>query len=250
MLLDVSDGGDPESILVCCLSIRLSELLAVNVGLFDQYFRVVGGSAEHVVCCLSRDSYGTSVFLQELMAALSLQQQLPPPEPSDQDFYSQFTSTCTGNRHYTCSGNRHYTCSDNRHYTCSGNRHYTCTGNRHYTCSGNRHYTCTDVLLSWDSSRLQVEENHPSPHLLPGLSPGLKLLAGLGGQQLLNYFHRFIALSESEELKQVLWLSVVLYRSPEAELTCCLLLSTDYIYFLLEDSASTLTHHSGNNTDR
>uniref|UniRef100_A0A4W6C579 Nischarin n=1 Tax=Lates calcarifer TaxID=8187 RepID=A0A4W6C579_LATCA len=82
--------------LCCCLSIRLSELLSVNVGLFDQYFRVVGHSADHIVCCLSRDSYGTSVFLQELMSALSLQQQLPPPEPSDQDFYSQFTNTNTG----------------------------------------------------------------------------------------------------------------------------------------------------------
>ncbi|KAM7421986.1 hypothetical protein PAMA_010187 [Pampus argenteus] len=97
---------------------------------------------------------------------------------------------------------------------------------------------------SWDSSRLQVEENQPSPHLTPGLSPGLKLLAGLGGQQLLAYFHRYIALSEAEEVRQILWLSVVLYKSPEAELTCCLLLSTDTIYFLLEDSASALGHHS------
>ncbi|XP_035849081.1 nischarin isoform X2 [Sander lucioperca] len=97
---------------------------------------------------------------------------------------------------------------------------------------------------SWDSSLLQVEENHPSPHLTPGLSPGLKLLAGLGEQQLLTYFHRYIAVSEVEEVRQVLWLSVVLYKSPESELTCCLLLSTDTIYFLLEDSASTLGHHS------
>lgn len=51
--------------------------------------------------------------------------------------------------------------------------------------------------------------------------------------------------SEAEEVRQVLWLSVVLYKSPDAELTCCLLLSTDTIYFLLEDSASTLGHHSG-----
>ncbi|XP_078105343.1 nischarin isoform X2 [Sander vitreus] len=97
---------------------------------------------------------------------------------------------------------------------------------------------------SWDSSRLQVEENQPSPHLTPGLSTGLKLLAGLGEQQLLTYFHRYIAVSEVEEVRQVLWLSVVLYKSPESELTCCLLLSTDAIYFLLEDSASTLGHHS------
>ncbi|XP_029358310.1 nischarin isoform X2 [Echeneis naucrates] len=95
-VLDITDSGDPDVCLCCCLSIRLSELLSVNVGLFDQYFRVVGRSADHIVCCLSRDSYGTGVFLQELMSALSLQQQLPPPEPSDQDFYSQFTNTNTG----------------------------------------------------------------------------------------------------------------------------------------------------------
>lgn len=60
-------------------------------------FTCAGRSPDHIVCCLSRDSYGTGVFLQELMSALSLQQQLPPPEPSDQDFYSQFTNTNTGN---------------------------------------------------------------------------------------------------------------------------------------------------------
>lgn len=108
-------------------------------------------------------------------------------------------------------------------------------------CTSQRKSHSTD---SWDSSRLQMEENQPSPHLIPGLSPGLKLLAGLGGQQLLAFFHRYIAVSEAEEVKQVLWLSVVLYKSPESELTCCLLLSTDTIYFLLEDSASTLGHHS------
>ncbi|KAF0034763.1 hypothetical protein F2P81_012521 [Scophthalmus maximus] len=95
-VLDITDSGDTDVCLCCCLSIRLSELQSVNVGLFDQYFRVVGRSADHIVCCLSRDSYGTGVFLQELMSALSLQQHLPPPEPSDQDFYSQFTSTNTG----------------------------------------------------------------------------------------------------------------------------------------------------------
>ncbi|XP_034540452.1 nischarin [Notolabrus celidotus] len=95
-VLDTMDSRDPDVTLCCCLSIRLSDLLSVNVGLFDQYFRVVGRSADHIVCCLSRDSYGTGVFLQELMSALSLQQQLPPPEPSDQDFYSQFTNTNTG----------------------------------------------------------------------------------------------------------------------------------------------------------
>ncbi|XP_053724972.1 nischarin isoform X1 [Synchiropus splendidus] len=97
--LELSDSGDPSMSQCCCLTISLSELQSVNVGLFDQYFRVVGRSAEHIVCCLSRDSYGTSVFLQELMSALSLKQQLPPPEPSEQDFYSQFTNATTGKMH-------------------------------------------------------------------------------------------------------------------------------------------------------
>ncbi|KAM3835991.1 nischarin [Diretmus argenteus] len=95
-LCGISDSRDPDVCLCCCLTIRLSELLSVNVGLFDQYFRIVGRSADQIVCCLSRDTYGTGVFLQELMAALSLQQQVPPPEPSEQDFYSQFTNTTTG----------------------------------------------------------------------------------------------------------------------------------------------------------
>lgn len=64
---------------------------------FLSLFVFAGRSADHIVCCLSRDSYGTGIFLQELMSALSLQQQLPAPEPSDQDFYSQFTNTNTGN---------------------------------------------------------------------------------------------------------------------------------------------------------
>uniref|UniRef100_A0A8D3DS00 Nischarin n=1 Tax=Scophthalmus maximus TaxID=52904 RepID=A0A8D3DS00_SCOMX len=121
-------------------------------------------------------------------------------------------------------------------------------------CPHRGEHTCTQgvepttCLYTWDSSHLQLEENQPSPHLLAGLTPGLKLLAGLRGEQLLAFFHRYIALSEAEEVRQVLWLSVVLYKSPEAELTCCLLLSTDTIYFLLEDSASTLAHHSGRKT--
>ncbi|XP_056129521.1 nischarin [Lampris incognitus] len=89
-----------------------------------------------------------------------------------------------------------------------------------------------------------AEENQPSPHLSPGLSPALKVLAGLRGEELAVYFQQHIAQSEGEEVRQVMWLSVVLYKSPEVELTSCLLLSTNAIYFLLEDSASSLSHHT------
>ena len=50
---------------------------------------------------------------------------------------------------------------------------------------------------------------------------------------------------EGEEVRQVLWLSVIFYISPETEVTSCLLLSNKAIYFLLEDSASSLSLSSG-----
>uniref|UniRef100_A0A8C7GJX3 Nischarin n=1 Tax=Oncorhynchus kisutch TaxID=8019 RepID=A0A8C7GJX3_ONCKI len=79
-----------------CFTINLHDLHSVNVGLFDQYFRVVGPSADHIICCLTRDSYGTHRFLQQLMTVLSLQDKLPSPEPSEQDFYTQFGNKSTG----------------------------------------------------------------------------------------------------------------------------------------------------------
>ncbi|KAM9525011.1 nischarin isoform 1-T1 [Salvelinus alpinus] len=90
------DHQDPELIMSYCLTIDLHDLHSVNVGLFDQYFRVVGPSANHIICCLTRDSYGTHRFLQQLMTVLSLQDKLPSPEPSEQDFYSQFGNKSTG----------------------------------------------------------------------------------------------------------------------------------------------------------
>lgn len=70
--------------------------------------------------------------------------------------------------------------------------------------------------------------------------------ASINSMKVFMFFFMFHShQSEVEEVRQVLWLSVVLYKFPEAELTCCLLLSTDTVYFLLEDSAATLGCHSG-----
>lgn len=49
---------------------------------------------------------------------------------------------------------------------------------------------------------------------------------------------------ENEELKHILWTSVLFYRSPDVETTACVLLSTKAIYFILEDTASSLTNQS------
>lgn len=105
---------------------KLKDLQSVNVGLFDQYFRVVGEwcprhrtfwalsvvrtlraailcrvtlagpSAGHIVSCLTRDGYSTHRFLQQLMTVLSLLEKVPSPEPSELDFYTQFGKKNTG----------------------------------------------------------------------------------------------------------------------------------------------------------
>jgi len=49
---------------------------------------------------------------------------------------------------------------------------------------------------------------------------------------------------ENEELKHILWTSVLFYRSPDVETTACVLLSTKAIYFILDDTASSLTNQS------
>nr|XP_023655424.1 nischarin-like [Paramormyrops kingsleyae] len=89
---------DKESgfIISYCLSMKLKDLQSVNVGLFDQYFRVVGPSADHIVSCLTRDGYSTHRFLQQLMTVLSLLEKVPSPEPSELDFYTQFGKKNTG----------------------------------------------------------------------------------------------------------------------------------------------------------
>ncbi|XP_062400691.1 nischarin [Sardina pilchardus] len=91
-----SEIAETDFIISYCFAMKLNDLHSVNVGLFDQYFRVVGQSADDIISCLSRDSYGTHRFLQQLMTVLSLLEKVPSPEPSEQDFYAQFGNKSTG----------------------------------------------------------------------------------------------------------------------------------------------------------
>uniref|UniRef100_A0A8C3EQI8 Nischarin n=1 Tax=Corvus moneduloides TaxID=1196302 RepID=A0A8C3EQI8_CORMO len=91
-----SDCENNSFHLSCCFVLKLNDLQSVNVGLFDQYFRITGRSADHIVTCLTRDSYNTHTFIQQLMAVLSLLARTPSPEPVDKDFYSEFGSKNTG----------------------------------------------------------------------------------------------------------------------------------------------------------
>ncbi|KAM3915222.1 nischarin isoform 2-T2 [Leptodactylus fuscus] len=79
-----------------CIAIAFSNLQSVNIGLFDQFFRITGSSPDHVVTCLTRDSYTTHTFIQHLMSALSLLERTPSPEPVEKDFYSEFGKKKTG----------------------------------------------------------------------------------------------------------------------------------------------------------
>ncbi|KAL1251605.1 hypothetical protein QQF64_019401 [Cirrhinus molitorella] len=91
-----SEHKDTDFLISFCFTLKLKDLQSVNVGLFDQYFRVVGPSADHIISCLTRDGYGTHRFLQQLMMVLSLLEKVPSPEPSELDFYSQFGNKSTG----------------------------------------------------------------------------------------------------------------------------------------------------------
>ncbi|XP_063796705.1 nischarin isoform X2 [Pseudophryne corroboree] len=79
-----------------CIGILFSDLQSVNIGLFDQFFRITGPSPNHVVTCLTRDSYATHTFIQQLMSALTLLARAPSPEPVERDFYSEFGKKKTG----------------------------------------------------------------------------------------------------------------------------------------------------------
>ncbi|KAG8431187.1 hypothetical protein GDO86_019290 [Hymenochirus boettgeri] len=55
-----------------------------------------GPSPDHIVTCLTRDSYSTHCFIQRLMSVLSLVARAPSPEPMETDFYSEFGKKHTG----------------------------------------------------------------------------------------------------------------------------------------------------------
>uniref|UniRef100_A0A672QR93 Nischarin n=1 Tax=Sinocyclocheilus grahami TaxID=75366 RepID=A0A672QR93_SINGR len=96
ILDDTSEHKDKDFLISFCFTLKLKDLQSINVGLFDQYFRVMGPSADHIISCLTRDSYSTHRFLQQLMMVLTLLEKVPSPEPSELDFYSQFGNKSTG----------------------------------------------------------------------------------------------------------------------------------------------------------
>ncbi|NXT97537.1 NISCH protein, partial [Buphagus erythrorhynchus] len=79
-----------------------------------------------------------------------------------------------------------------------------------------------------------TEDNQIPVHL--HVSVSLQYVAGLKGRALVEFFHSNIAEVENEELRHLMWSSVLFYKTPNVEVMSCVLLSTKAIYFLLDDS--------------
>uniref|UniRef100_A0A673TRT3 Nischarin n=1 Tax=Suricata suricatta TaxID=37032 RepID=A0A673TRT3_SURSU len=81
--------------------------------------------------------------------------------------------------------------------------------------------------------RSTSEENQIPSHL-PACPP-LRHIASLRGSAIIELFHSSIAEVENEELRHLMWSSVVFYQTPGLEVTACILLSTKAVYFVLHD---------------
>ena len=69
--------------------------------------------------------------------------------------------------------------------------------------------------------------------LLQPLSSKMANLASMTGEEALNFFHNSIARgSEGEELRHILWTSIIPFVSPGKEITTCIYLTTKAVYFL------------------
>ena len=77
-----------------------------------------------------------------------------------------------------------------------------------------------------------------SMEMLNPLSSAMVHLATMSGEEMLNYFHKnIVPIGQlNEELHHLLWTSVVPYTEPEREISTCVLLSNQAIYFLSDES--------------
>ena len=91
--------------------------------------------------------------------------------------------------------------------------------------------------------------NEGSQVLVP-MSAGMKNLASMSGEELLNYFHSSIAQigHDNEELRHLLWSSVILYHSPKREILTCIMLSTKAMYLLSDEDLRALSPAASSST--
>ncbi|OXB72360.1 UNVERIFIED_CONTAM: hypothetical protein H355_005429 [Colinus virginianus] len=116
------------------------------------------------------------------------------------------------------------------------------------TCFYKPHLTLSSLYPSEFLIQKITEDNQIPGHL--HVSVSLRHVAGLKGNALVEFFHGNIAEVENEELRHLMWSSVLFYKSPSAEVMACVLLSTKAIYFLLDDTFNHADEHqSGQSAD-
>ncbi|XP_069793324.1 nischarin isoform X4 [Narcine bancroftii] len=90
-----------------------------------------------------------------------------------------------------------------------------------------------------------TEENRCPFHL--SASPSLQYLASLKGRAMVECFHNSMAEVENEELRHLIWSSVIFYKSSDLEVTACVMLSTKALYFVLDDTIIKLIDQADQN---
>ena len=84
--------------------LEFSQILQVNVGLFDQCIRLTGGSRETVFTLVTRNSEMTSLFLKNLSTMLSLYIASPMLDKSGSDLEQDFYKECNKRTKTTMEG--------------------------------------------------------------------------------------------------------------------------------------------------
>ncbi|CAL1531489.1 unnamed protein product [Lymnaea stagnalis] len=88
---DSDDSAPGKKVVKAFFSFRYSDILQVNIGLFDQCVRLTGTNDKSVFTIATRDSSATDTFVQKLKHILSLRVSSPMVEKTkseiEQDFY-------------------------------------------------------------------------------------------------------------------------------------------------------------------
>ncbi|KAJ1111572.1 hypothetical protein NDU88_008894 [Pleurodeles waltl] len=110
------------------------------------------------------------------------------------------------------------------------------------TSSFSKPHVTLSALYPSESGLQRLTEDSRLPFHLP-ISSALHYVAGLTASVLVDFFHTSVAEVENEELRHLMWSSVVFYKSPDVEVTACVLLSTKAVYFLLDDRVALRNEH-------
>ncbi|XP_048813326.1 nischarin isoform X2 [Lagopus muta] len=122
-------------------------------------------------------------------------------------------------------------------------RNHALESNRHGQSASfyKPHLTLSSLYPSEFLIQKITEDNQIPVHLHASVS--LQYVAGLKGNALVEFFHGNIAEVENEELRHLMWSSVLFYKTPSVEVMACVLLSTKAIYFLLDDTFNHADEH-------